>query len=140
LELEKKPDNLTSVSESWTIVCQIEKFGIFYFGCSDGVIRSTSDFITYNTLYTLSGTPEPFLAMVSVTITNGTSTLFFWTESTMYYRTTFTDGLAWVPAGNTIIVTSNVNSSPHRQVLHYSKLLVYFTNGTQIGKVDASIP
>lgn len=137
VELENLPTNLVAVSNSWKINCMsyYSTTATFFLGCSDGVIRSTIDWVTYSTLYTLLPNADPVLAMLAV---NGT--LFFWSENGMYYRPTYTDGAAWVDGANTVLVTTNLNQSPYRQVIHYSSKLIYFTNGKKIGYIDSSTP
>ncbi len=139
VQLEKCPINLYSASESWSIVSQF--YGAdskYYLGCSDGIIRRTTDFSSYESLYTLPSS-ESVLNIIGTDIA-GVRTLFFWTENYMYYRTTYTDGAAWVTAANTIQVTSQIDASLYRQVIHYASKLIYFTNGKTIAQLDVTTP
>lgn len=131
LELEKKPDSLTAVSEPWSINCSFYN-GKWFLWCSDGHIRTTTDFVTYTDVYTLPDTWVPF-AMIWA----GTN-LFIWVQWYMYYRTNYTDWNPWVTSTNAFQVA--IENSPNRQVIHYSSKLVFFTNGTKIGYVSTDAP
>ena len=94
LQLEKKPEILRNVSDSLQILCKVKRGSFYYVGCSDGTIRKTTNFSDIETagtiVYTVSGN-EDILGMIDMQLTAGTFTLFFFTETYMYYRTTFTD-------------------------------------------------
>lgn len=130
LELEKKPAALTAVSESWSVVSQYKIGATFYIWCSDGVIRSTLDFNTYTDLYNASPS-ESVLAMMA-----SDTTLYWWTLEHMYYRTTFTDGLAWDVTNTFQVGSPDIQRSEYRQVIRYSNKLVFFTNGNFISYVN----
>lgn len=130
LELEKKPNNITAVSESWSINCVAydsdnEKF---WYGCNDGNLRSSVDNITYTIEKTTSS------SITNILIANATwwPILFFWNTSSMVYNLVFNDSSAWT--------TVAINDSRTRQVIHYSKTFVYFTNGKIISYVDIDTP
>lgn len=140
LQLEKKPSILRNVSDTLQINCQVKRGGFYYVGCADGTIRKTADFSDIETagtiVYTVSPN-QPILGMIDMTLSGGTFTLFFFTETYMYYRTTFYDGAAWT-AGNTHQVSTT--GWPSRQIVKYSYSIFFFTDGKKISYVDCNIP
>lgn len=130
LELAKKPDNLYWASENWSIICGLydTTSAKFWYGCSDGKLRYSTD----NTSFTVAYTTSPARNILNIRIMN--STLYFWTNKYMYYNTTYDDGSSWTE------VTTWMNDSNYRQVIHYSKDLLYFINGNVISYVDDATP
>ena len=133
VELEKKPVSLYSESQSWSILCQFYS-GKYFLGCSDGKIRTSTDLITFTEIYT----PPNDSQVLGI---QGVWTNLFWfTQSYMYYRTTYTDSDAWVTSTNVFQITANVNNTLNTQIIHYSNDLMYFTNWKTIWQIDTGTP
>lgn len=130
VELEKKPDNLTAVSESWSVNCVAydsanEKF---WYGCNDGNLRSSTD----NVNYTIEKATGSAITNILIASASGWPIMFFWNSTSMVYNVIFNDSSAWT--------TVSINESLYRQVIHYSKTFIYFTNWNTIGQVDIDTP
>lgn len=140
LQLEKKPEILRNVSDSLQILCKVKRGSFYYVGCSDGTVRKTTNFSDIETAWTIVYTVnpnQPVIGMIDMQLSSGAVTLFFFTETYMYYRTTFTDGLAWT-AGNTHQVSTT--GWPSRQIVKYSFSIFFFTDWKKISYVDCNVP